>query len=100
MDHQGLQAANMALQQSEASRPKWLLWLIIGIVVSVIVIVITIVVIFIYNGKISTYPYIPTPKNTIRSISGADLISNLLLDANDTAVEYSVISRYNLIHGR
>ena len=87
----------MALQQSEPRRPKWLFWLLVGIVVAVIIIVITIIAILIHDGRISTYPYIPTPKNTIRSTSTSALISNLLLDANDTAVEYSVISRTDMI---
>jgi len=90
----------MALQQSGGGKPKWLLWLIIGIVVTVVAIVITIVVVLIYNDRISTYPYIPAPRNAMRSTSLSDLIQNLAMDANDTAVEYSVISRTDLIHTR
>jgi len=94
MDQRKLNDANMTLHQASGDRSNRILWIIIAIVVGVVFIV---AVVAFWWWKRSTgngtYPYIPAPRNTIRSISLPDLLSNIILDVNETAVDYSVISR-------
>ena len=89
----------MTLDQKGGDRSNRMLWIIIAIVVGVVFIVVAIAM-WRWKGSYGnggeTYPYIPTPRNTIRSISFPDLISNLILDINDTGVDYSVISRFEI----
>jgi flagellar basal body-associated protein FliL len=87
------------LQQKDAPRSRKYLWIIIGIIIGVVAILIMILL-YAAGKDASTYPYIPTPKHSARSTSFHDLISNILMDAGDTAVEYSVISRSELTNPR
>jgi flagellar basal body-associated protein FliL len=101
MDEEELKSANNELQLNNNLGPKKSIWLIIGIIVTIVVIFILIIIWFIRNSiNDSTYPYIPPPKNTIKSTSIQELLMNILLDVNDVAPLYSVISRENLINWR
>ena len=99
MDQNELENAQEILMQNEKRRSKKLLWLIIGIILGIIITVGSLLFLLIRlssNGS-DNYPYIPTPKHTIRSISGPDLITNLIMDTNEVAPLYSLISRQDLI---
>lgn len=99
MDQNRLKNAQNILMENEKRRSKKQLWLIIGIIVGIIIIVGSLLLWLIQsssNGS-NNYPYIPIPKHTIRTVSGPELLSNLILDVNDTAIKYSLISRHDLI---
>jgi len=88
------------LQIQPDPKSKKVLWIIIGIIVSAVVVIGALIFWYVRNnGSFSTYPYIPIPKNSLRSSSFSELFSNLLMDTNETAVEYSVFSRSNLNTG-
>jgi hypothetical protein len=97
MRQEQLNSAYERLELKATKRPKRLLWLVIGIIIGIIVVVMFILLWAWRTDPINSYPYIPVPKNTVRSTSVPELIGNVILDTNDTAVEYSVISRQNLI---
>jgi flagellar basal body-associated protein FliL len=97
LDPNKLDYANERLQQNNQANSKKKFWIIFGIIIGIIIIVIIILFWLIRNlFNSSTYPYIPTPKNTIRSTSIQELLMNILLDANDDAVKYSVISKSDI----
>lgn len=97
LDIKKISMAYNALQLQPKQKSKKKLWIVIGIVVSIIVIVIFVFLWWIRdNGSFSTYPYIPTPKNTIRSNTYSELLSNILLDTNESSPDYSVISRLDV----
>lgn len=92
---------NLQMKKSSTSKSKRIIWLIIGIIVGIIL-VFLFLVFWVFKNHYNnpfTYPYIPVPKNTIRSTSFPELLGNVILDTNDTAVEYSVISRIEVING-
>jgi hypothetical protein len=96
MEEQGLIEANETLNQPNQTKPKKLCWLIISIVIASIVIIISILL-YLAIHKFDTYPYIPVPRNTIRSTSIPEVISNMLLDFNETSPDYGVISRQQIV---
>ena len=110
MDNQKLIEANRALDQKSGFWSKNKLWMVIGIVTGVGLVVA--VVLYYYLSSTSgsnspfgwpgtengeTYPYIPAPKNTVRSTSFPELLMNVMQDANESAVDYSVISRQDVV---
>jgi flagellar basal body-associated protein FliL len=99
MNEQRLTRANETLQIQNKPKSKKLIWILIGIITGVIIII----AIIFWWFRISpygsnTYPYIPVPKHTARSTSLPELLGNLVLDANETSVDYSVISRPEILH--
>lgn len=107
MNNEKLDRANKLLRQNEISNKKKTLWLILSIMVGITIISAFIIFWWLKttstsstsigpSGSGETYPYIPHLKNTIRSSSGPELFSNVLLDMNESAIDYSVISRTDL----
>jgi len=97
VDANKISMAYNALQIQPKQKSNKKMCILIGIIVSIIVIVIFVFLWWIRgNGSFSTYPYIPTPKNTIRSSSFSELLSNILLDTNESSPDYSVISRLDI----
>jgi flagellar basal body-associated protein FliL len=84
--------ANGQLGQQPQKTSKLWLWILIGIIGGIVLVVIGVIVYIFWGVKFNpnTYPYIPAPKNTVRSRSFPELAANIALDANETAVDYSV----------
>jgi 4-amino-4-deoxy-L-arabinose transferase-like glycosyltransferase len=95
IDPNRLDQAQTALQLENERKTDRNLKLLIGIIVGVVIIVVIILIWAWRNssGGSSNYPYIPSPKNTIRSTSFSELMTNIIMDINETGVKYSVISR-------
>jgi hypothetical protein len=96
MDLERLNNANDTLEQSKMKPSKELIKLIIAAVIVLSVITITLVYLILTVNRQDTYPYIPNPKNTLRSTSKPELVMNLLHDLTDTATLYSVVYRAHL----
>jgi len=104
MDNEKLNDANKLLNQKEITKKKKTLWLVLSIVVGITVISAFIIFWWLKytsttvgtSGSGETYPYIPHLKNTMGSSSVPQLLSNVLLDVNESAIDYSVISRADL----
>ena len=104
MNPQDLVKADITLGNVDKGPLQRYLWLIIGIVIGAAVLVIS-VVWYVRStasgsgsgGSSGTYPAIITPRNTVMSTSTAELILNMLNDVNDTGIDYSVISRRDIL---
>ena len=99
MNRQELENANIALQQREVKKYKRLIWILIGILVGIICVVLIAVTAAMRNSNTGSgsYPYIPQPRNTIHSTSFSQLAANIFMDMVDTGIDYSVISRSELL---
>jgi flagellar basal body-associated protein FliL len=92
MQQEHLNDAYNTLQEEEGKRSKRLFWLMLGVIFSIIFIAI-ILILWVLRNTIDgsdSYPYIPTPRNTISSTSAPELLINLINDGNETAIKYSV----------
>ena len=101
-----LERANSELQQQTKPPSRRFLWIIAGIVAGVIFIVVVLLFWWLRQSITgsgpggSTYPYIPVPKNIVRSTSIPELLGNFILDTNDTGIDYSVISRQEIMKSK
>lgn len=97
MEQQKLDEANNGLEQEAVARKKMMLRLTIGLIISILMMLLGLIFILVwYNSRpepVSTYPYIPAPKNILRSRNRYELVQNMFLDLNDIGTLYSVISR-------
>ena len=103
MNDRELAQANQMLEQPTQKRSKELLWVILGIIFGVVFITVALLVLWLRGtmtgespGGSGSYPYIPIPKNTARSTFVYDLIGNIILDLNDTGIDYSVLSKLDI----
>jgi hypothetical protein len=101
-----LDMANSKLQQQTEPIKRRYLWIIVGIIAGIIFIVVVLLFWWLRGALTgsgpggSTYPYIPVPKNIVRSTSIPELLGNFILDTNDTAIDYSVISRPEILKNK
>ena len=97
MDPYPVTQANDALgQETPGPARKWL-WILLAIVIGMVVVIPVVLYILLDRGPGgSGYLYIPSPRNTLMTTSLSELPYNILMDANDTAVKYSVVSRTDL----
>ena len=97
MNGNELDRANGQLGQPPKKK-KWL-WLriLIGIILGILLALLVFIIYRWWDLKYnsSIYPYIPVPKNTVRSHSARELLANLVLDINETQTEYAVYRRPN-----
>ena len=97
MDPQRMQKANDVLEQKTPRPSRRMLLMLIAILISIIVVVFLAVCYALDRDPFgTTYPYIPPPKNTLMSTSLSELPFNILMDANDGGVKYSVLCRTDL----
>ena len=118
MNRQRLHEANETLHQGDRTKSNRILWVIIGAVAGLGFILAVIAYYWFTtsstgsespftnpgspmggspSGGPDTYPYIPVPRNIVRSISLPELVANFMMDVNESAVDYSVISREQIL---
>lgn len=95
MNEENLNMANQALTQKGDKKIKRTILIILAIIIALIFIILMFILKNRYNN--STYPYIPAPKHTLNTGSLSELFTSILMNADDTAIEYSVISREKLM---
>jgi len=100
LDEHAVNDANAGLGQGKNSKMKVIFWVMIGIIAGIALITISVVVYLLFfsssgggsggGGLGSEYPYIIKPRNTIGARSIPELLSAVVLDANETGADYNV----------